>query len=108
MFLGGNQSTEVEVGGCRRRRTALDGFESIFDLEDVSVGTEDWMESEYLDVWRTGGLASWAYRTELDRNRWPWWLLYVWWRETRCRGWRGGQRGWRSDGVRVVYTAVCY
>ena len=39
-------------------RTALDGFESIFDLEDVSVGTEDWIDSEYLDVWMADGLAS--------------------------------------------------
>jgi hypothetical protein len=25
----------------KKRHTALDGFESIFDLEDVTVGTED-------------------------------------------------------------------
>ena len=34
----------MDVWRCRRWRTALDGFESIFDLEDVSVGTEDWMK----------------------------------------------------------------
>jgi hypothetical protein len=44
MFLGGNQSTGVDVEGCRRGHTALDSFESIFDLEDVTVGTEDWMK----------------------------------------------------------------
>lgn len=27
-----------------------------------------------------------AYRTELDRNRWPWWMLYVKWRGTRTEG----------------------
>jgi hypothetical protein len=94
MFLGGNQSTEVGLRRCRRGRTALDGFESIFDLEDVSIGTEDCMKSEYLEVWTAGGLASWAYRTELDRNRWPWWMMYVWWRETRMKG--DGERDKRT------------
>jgi hypothetical protein len=55
----GRQSVDgSRCGGCERRHTALDSFESIFDLEDVTVGTEDWMKSEHFDVWRAGGLAS--------------------------------------------------
>jgi len=34
----------------KRWHTALDSFESIFDLEDVSIGTEDWVKGKYLDV----------------------------------------------------------
>jgi hypothetical protein len=44
MFLGGNQSTGVDVERYKRVGTALDSFESIFDLKDVTVGTEDWMK----------------------------------------------------------------
>lgn len=46
------------MNGFKRWHTALDGFESIFDLEDVSIGTEDWVKSKYLDVSVADGLAS--------------------------------------------------